>query len=113
MVSNIDGTLAALADPTRRWVVEQLRSGPRRAGDLAAASGMSAPAMSRHLRVLRRKGLVEQQEVEQDARVRLYVLRPNPFSALRNWLVEVEEFWDQKLQSFKTHAERRSKRPRS
>ena len=49
----IDSTLAALADPTRRGVIDLLRERPRRAGELAAAARMSAPAMSRHLRVLR------------------------------------------------------------
>ena len=54
-------TLSALADPTRRRVVELLRERPRRAGELAAAFDASAPAMSRHLRVLRTRGLVEEE----------------------------------------------------
>src|SRR5438874_1918152 len=83
MATHIGDTLAALADPSRRRVVEQLREGPQRAGDLAAAGGLSAPAMSRHLRVLRRSGLVEERGVEHDARVRLYRLRPEAFFALR------------------------------
>lgn len=106
MENSIDDTLAALADPTRRWVVEQLRRGPQRAGDLATAGGLSAPAMSRHLRVLRQRGLIEGSGVEADARVRLYRLRPEPFSALRTWLDEVERFWSGQLGAFKAHAER-------
>jgi DNA-binding transcriptional ArsR family regulator len=105
----IDETLTALADPTRRWVVERLRRGPRRAGALAAAGGLSAPALSRHLRVLRRVGLVEGTGVEHDARVRLYRLRPEPFSRLKAWLDEMERFWGDQLTAFKVHAERRSK----
>jgi DNA-binding transcriptional ArsR family regulator len=105
----IDETLTALADPTRRWVVEQLRRGPRRAGALAAAGGLSAPALSRHLRVLRRVGLVEGTGVEHDARVRLYRLRPEPFSRLKAWLDEMERFWDDQLTAFKVHAERKAK----
>jgi DNA-binding transcriptional ArsR family regulator len=104
--SAVDRTFAALADPTRRGVVDLLRKQPRRAGDLAAALDTSAPAMSRHLRVLRKTGLIEEDKVEEDARVRVYRLRHEPFSALRRWLDEVEHFWSDELASFKEHAER-------
>jgi DNA-binding transcriptional ArsR family regulator len=57
-MKDLDATLSALADPTRRRVVDLLRTGPRRAGELAASAETSAPAMSRHLRVLRATGLV-------------------------------------------------------
>ena len=59
MPQNLDSTLAALADPTRRRVVDLLRERPHRAGELALGCATSAPAMSRHLRVLRASGLVE------------------------------------------------------
>jgi DNA-binding transcriptional ArsR family regulator len=103
--TQLDRTLAALADPTRRGVVDLLRKGPRRAGELAAALEMTPPAMSRHLRVLRKTGLVEEDEIEQDARVRIYRLRHEPFSGLRRWLDQVESFWGDQLSSFKAHAE--------
>ncbi|MBA2460202.1 MAG: winged helix-turn-helix transcriptional regulator [Actinobacteria bacterium] len=103
MVVNLDATLAALADPTRRQVVDLLRDGPRRAGDLARRTAMSAPAMSRHLRILRSKGLVEVEAVDADARVRVYRLRKEPFAKLDEWL---PRFWDEQLASFKAHAER-------
>jgi DNA-binding transcriptional ArsR family regulator len=106
MATSLDETLVALADPTRRQVVEQLRRGPRRAGDLAAASQLSAPAMSRHLRILRRSGLIEGSGLEEDARVRLYRLRPEALSPLRQWLDEMQAFWSEQLGAFKTHAER-------
>src|SRR5215475_6313315 len=77
--------LAALADPHRRGVVDLLRHEPRRAGDLADELGMSRPAMSRHLKVLRRTGLIEPASDEADARARIYRLLPEPFSALRRW----------------------------
>jgi len=86
----LDKTLAALADPTRRKVVELLRKRPRRAGQLAESLSMSPPAMSRHLRHLRKSGLVEETSDDADARVRVYGLRPEPFAALRGWLKEVE-----------------------
>ena len=102
----IDHTLLALADPTRRRVVDLLRRKPLRAGDIAAALSVSAPRLSRHLRVLRRSGLIEDSGVEHDARVRVYRLRPERFGLLRTWLEEVEAFWAAELSAFKTHAER-------
>lgn len=109
-MSDLDRTLAALADPTRRAVVDLLRRRPRRAGELAGALQMSAPAMSRHLRVLRAEGLVEEEKEERDARVRVYRLRPEPFGELRSWLAQVETFWQGQLSAFKEHAERRKRR---
>ena len=106
--SSVDRTLAALAEPTRRAVVHLLHKKPRRAGELAEALSMSAPALSRHLRVLRKTGLIAEDDQEDDARVRVYRLRREPFSELREWLDEVEEFWGTQLQSFKEHAERRA-----
>jgi DNA-binding transcriptional ArsR family regulator len=103
MSVNLDATLSALADPTRRHVVDLLRGGPRRAGELARSARTSAPAMSRHLRVLRSGGLVEVVAVEDDARVRVYRLRREPFARLDEWL---PRFWDEQLASFKAHAER-------
>ncbi len=110
---DLDRTFAALADPTRRRVVELLRKRPRRAGELAAAFGMSPPAMSRHLRVLRRTSLVEEDSLDEDARVRVYRLRPERFAALRGWLEEVEAFWGEQLGAFKAHAERTRKAGRA
>ena len=74
----LDRTLAALADPHRRCVVDMLSRGPRAAGDLAREVGLPAPAMSRHLRTLRESGLVEESHPPFDARVRIYALRPEP-----------------------------------
>jgi DNA-binding transcriptional ArsR family regulator len=101
----VDRTLAALADPTRRGVVDLLRRKPLRAGELAEALEMSAPAMSRHLRVLRQTGLVEETGVDHDARIRVYRLRPEPFGDLRLWLGQVEALWTDQLAAFKAHAE--------
>lgn len=101
----VDLTLAALADPTRRRVVELLRERPRPAGELAAAFEVSAPAMSRHLRVLRSGGLIEATSADSDARLRIYQLRPEPFAALQAWLVEVEAFWGGQLDAFKAHVD--------
>ncbi|MEQ1508433.1 MAG: metalloregulator ArsR/SmtB family transcription factor, partial [Myxococcota bacterium] len=96
----IDRTLAALADPTRRQVIEQLRVRPRRAGELSAALDASPPAMSRHLRVLRRSGLVDERGDPTDGRLRVYALRREPFDALTGWLAEIEGYWTDQLASF-------------
>lgn len=102
---HVDRTLAALADPSRRAVVDLLRQQPLRASALADAVGMSRPAMSRHLRVLRRAGLVTETELDDDARVRVYRLQPQSFSPLREWICEVEAFWGDQLAAFKAQAE--------
>jgi DNA-binding transcriptional ArsR family regulator len=101
----LDRTLAALADPDRRRAIDLLREGPRRAGELAQAIGLPAPAMSRHLRVLRQSGLVAEIHPEFDARVRIYSLRPGPMAELRDWLAETEALWAEQLSSFKKHVE--------
>ena len=102
-MANLDATLLALADPTRRRVVDLLRKKPQRAGDLAAALEMSPPRLSRHLRILRKSGLIEDSGVDHDARVSLYRLKPEPFETLRDWLQEVEGFWTMELAAFKAH----------
>ena len=106
--TTLDRTLAALADPTRRAVIDLLRKKPRRAGELAEAFDVSAPAMSRHLRVLRQCGLVELEldAMDDDARARSYRLRREPFASLRTWIERVEAFWADQLEAFRAHAER-------
>jgi len=99
--------LQALADPTRLGVVELLSSGPRRAGELAEASGLSAPAMSKHLRVLLQAGIVGDERPPEDARVRLFRLRPESVVALRAWLDQLQAHWDEQLGSFKRHVEKK------
>ena len=103
-MNDLDKTFAALADPTRRHVVDLLRERPRRAGELAAAARTSAPAMSRHLRVLRESGLVAADLLEDDARARVYSLRPQRLRSLQRWL---DTFWGGQLAAFKRHVEPR------
>jgi DNA-binding transcriptional ArsR family regulator len=107
-VSALDHTFGALADPTRRGVIDLLRREPRRASEIADALGASRPAMSRHLRVLRKSGLVEASEHE-DARVRMYQLKPERFAELRDWLDEVEQFWSNQLAAFAAHVDKRKR----
>jgi DNA-binding transcriptional ArsR family regulator len=100
----------ALSDPTRRQVVQLLGAGPRRAGELARAVGASPPAMSRHLRVLLRAGLLTDERPAEDARLRVFRLRPEPVAALRMWLDQVQAAWDEQLDAFKRHVEQRAKK---
>ncbi len=109
MAADIDRTLAALADPVRRQAIDALRQGPRRPAELAAAFKVSAPVMSKHLRVLRKSRLVEEVPVEDDARMRLYRLRPEPFDDLGAWLEQVQTFWSDQLGAFKDHVARRQR----
>jgi DNA-binding transcriptional ArsR family regulator len=108
MASELAPVLTALGDPTRRRVVQLLSEGPRRAGELAAASGTSAPTMSRHLRVLLRAGIVADERPADDARTRVFWLRPEAITSLRDWLDELQTAGDEQLASFKRHVERRS-----
>ena len=103
--TDLTPTLQALADPTRLGVVERLSTGPQRAGELAAAAGLSAPAMSKHLRVLLRAGVVDDERSPEDARVRLFRLRPESVVGLRAWLDQLQATWDEQLRSFKRHVE--------
>jgi DNA-binding transcriptional ArsR family regulator len=101
----LNTTLSALADQNRRAVIDILKERPRRAGEIAAALSLTPPALSRHLRVLRRSGLIHEQGVEEDARIRIYRLQKKPFDQLRGWLGEVESFWIGELSAFRDHVE--------
>jgi DNA-binding transcriptional ArsR family regulator len=113
IAEGIDSLLSALADPTRRRVVEVLGGGPRRAGALAEEVGMAATTLSRHLKQLRHSGIVEVLMVEDDARGRVYSLREDRIVALQAWIDQVSAGWSEQLGSFKTHAERKGRNGRS
>ena len=100
--------LAAVADPTRRQLLELLVDGEVTAGELAAAFPVSRPAVSRHLRVLREAGLVR---VRSDGRRRLYALDPRPLRELDAWLDPYRRLWSQRLDALDTEI-RRGRRDR-
>jgi len=102
----LDTMFAALADPVRRAVIRALLQNPRRAGELAEHLDMSPPALSRHLRVLRKAGLIVERSVDEDARVRVYAVDRRAFAPVHNWLEQIEELWHEQLEAFKVHAER-------
>lgn len=104
--ADVGALFEALADPTRRQVVRLLGGHPHRAGELAQATGTTGPTMSRHLRVLLDAGIVADERVQHDARVRLFRLRPQSVVALRVWVDQLPAEWDHQLGSFKDHVER-------
>lgn len=101
----IDLALAALADPARRRAVEALARGPSSAGDLARTLGLSPPTLSKHLKVLKAGGLVEDSHPSFDARVRVYALRREGLGELGRWLAEAEAMWTGQLAALKAHVE--------
>lgn len=106
MTAVLDDILVALADPTRRAIVDHLARHPMRSGELAESLGSSASAMSRHLQLLRRHGLVEERHDLEDARVRMYSLTEAPLRELSTWIDETRRFWSEQLGAFKDHVER-------
>ena len=95
--------LEALADPTRRRIVELLTDGERSAGALAAEFSVSRPAVSRHLRVLRETGLVQARE---EGTSRVYSLDPAPLQELDDWLERYRGLWAQRLDALETQLRR-------
>ena len=104
--SNLDTAFGVLSDATRRAVIQALLAGPLRAGELAQMTRMSPPALSRHLRLLRKSGFVIEEGIEEDARVRVYRVDPAAFEPVRDWVGQVEQMWREQLLAFKRHAER-------
>lgn len=94
---------AALADPTRRRLLELLAAGERSAGELAAEFDISRPGVSRHLRVLREAGLVR---TRGDGRRQLYSVDPAPLDEVDAWLARWRGFWTQPLDALETELRR-------
>jgi DNA-binding transcriptional ArsR family regulator len=95
--------LAALADPTRRRIVELLAEREHDAGELAAEFTVSRPAVSRHLRVLREAGLVT---ARGEAQRRVYSLEPAPLAEVDAWLARYRDFWTNRLDALDTQLRR-------
>lgn len=95
----------AVADPTRRAILDRLRGGEAPVTALAAGFAMSRPAVSRHLRVLRDAGLVRERRGGTDARERVYELTPAPLRAVADWAQAYQAFWPANLASLKHHLE--------
>jgi len=97
-----DAAFQALADPTRRAVLDLLRRGSQPAGHIASAFPVSRPAISKHLRLLRRAHLVRE---HREGRHRVYDLNPAPLRAVDSWLEQYRTFWTANLASLKNFVE--------
>jgi DNA-binding transcriptional ArsR family regulator len=105
----VDVVLQALADQSRRTVLEILRDHPATAGELADALPIARPGVSRHLRVLREAGLVD---VRQEAQRRIYSLRPEGLAEVDEWLGDYRALWQNRLDALHTEIEREKKEHR-
>src|SRR4051794_38167078 len=106
----VEAALKALADDSRRTMLEALVKGPATVGELAALLPIARPGVSRHLRVLREAGLVE---VRQEAQRRVYSLRPQPLTEINTWLSRYLTVWDQRLDALHTEIARGKRARRS
>lgn len=102
----MDAVLQALADKSRRTMLEILRDHPASAGELADALPIARPGVSRHLRVLRETGLVD---VSQDAQRRIYSVRPEALVEVDEWLGNYRALWQNRLDSLHTEISRGKK----
>ena len=87
---NLDAVFAALADPTRRAILSRLAAGEASVNEIAAPFAMSQPAVSKHLRVLERAGLIERNVDKQRRPARL---KAEPMAAAVGWLEKFKQFW--------------------
>ena len=97
-----EATFQALADPTRRAVLDLLRRGAQPAGQIASAFPVSRPAISKHLRLLRRAHLVRE---HREGRNRIYRLNPQPLRAVDSWIEQYRVFWAASLNKLKSLVE--------
>jgi DNA-binding transcriptional ArsR family regulator len=97
-----EAVFGALADPTRRAVLDLLRQGSLPAGRIAEAFPVSRPAVSKHLRLLRRARLVEE---NRQGRNRVYRLNPGPLRVVDTWLNHYRSFWQASLANLKSYVE--------
>jgi DNA-binding transcriptional ArsR family regulator len=103
-------TLSALAEPNRLKIVELLRKGPQRGGDIGARLDLAQPQVSKHLKVLRGAGLVTARPLAQQ---RLYELRTEPLRELDAWLEPYRRFWNARLDALEARLDRMPEPPKA
>lgn len=103
-------TFQALADPTRRRIIDTLRRGERQVAEIVAQAGIQQSGVSRHLRILHDSGFVA---VRPDGQRRLYSLRPEPFQEIDGWLKGYRELWEERLDRFGAALEQRRRKQHS
>lgn len=109
MISKLDA-FQALADPTRRRIVEALRHGEQQVNELVARAGIHQSGVSRHLRILRDAGFVS---LRPEGQRRLYSLKPAPFRALDRWLAQYRDLWEKRLDRIEQALEKQRKRSKT
>jgi DNA-binding transcriptional ArsR family regulator len=92
----------AMAEPSRRRILDLLRAGERSVGDLVAHLKLSQPGVSKHLKVLREAGLVE---IRPDGKRRWYRLRAEPLAEVDEWLEPYRAYWSERLDALERHLE--------
>ncbi len=112
MYTRVNSAFEVLAEPSRRRILDLLRAGESAVGEVVTKLGMSQPAVSKHLRVLREAGVVE---ARVDAQRRLYRVRPEPLHEVDDWLAPYRELWAPSLDALGRHLDettsRRRRRP--
>ena len=104
---HLNAVFAALADPTRRAIVVRLSEGEASVSELAAPFDVSLPAVTKHLHVLERAGLLDHRK---DGRVRRCRLVPEAMREADDWLARYRVFWDERLDSLSTHLNRKERK---
>jgi DNA-binding transcriptional ArsR family regulator len=99
----------ALADPTRRRIVEVLRAGEQQVGDVVEKADIHQSGVSRHLRILSESGFVS---MRPDGQRRLYALRPEPFRELDEWLMQYRDLWETRVDRFGAALENKQEQAR-
>src|ERR1700757_1596605 len=108
----LNRTFAALADPTRRRILAHLARGGRRVTDLARPHDMSLPAVSKHLRVLEKAGLLRRRRYRRDGRIHEMQLEARPLKQAAQWVEEYRKFWEGSLDRLAEYLEKTNERPR-
>lgn len=101
----------AIADPTRRAILDRLRAGAAPVAEIAEGFAMSRPAVSKHLRVLREARLVRERRGGEDGRQRIYQLTPGPLRDVARWAEAYRSFWPRNLGALKRHIETKGGEP--
>jgi DNA-binding transcriptional ArsR family regulator len=103
MLMHVD-TFQVLADPTRRRILDVLRTGEQQVGDVVERAGIHQSGVSRHLRILAESGFVS---MRPDGQRRLYALKPEPFREVDAWLTQYRSLWEARLDRFGAALEKR------
>jgi DNA-binding transcriptional ArsR family regulator len=106
----MEAALRAVADGSRRTLLEAMARGPITVNELAALLPIARPGVSRHLRVLREAGLVD---VRQESQRRIYSLRPQPLEEIDDWLSQYRALWEHRLGALHTEIARGKREQRS